>query len=120
MNIVPNGEDAGFALATSAGTTTISASFEDINSNTAEVTVLAIELLFIEIVIEDNASFPEGTTKHYTAFATYNDESVVEITRDATWKSDNTSTVVTAKGFEYGVNICETNFNIYFQKVTHI
>ena len=115
VNIVPNGEDAGFALATSAGTTTISASFEDINSNTAEVTVLAIELLFIEIVIEDNASFPEGTTKHYTAFATYNDESVVEITRDATWKSDNTSTVVTAKGFVYGVNIGETNINIYFQ-----
>ncbi|KGJ97652.1 beta strand repeat-containing protein [Colwellia psychrerythraea] len=114
VNIMPNGEDAGFALATSAGTTSINASYKDINSNTAEVTVLATELLSVEIVIEDNAHFPEGTTKHYTAFATYSDESVVEITRDATWKSDNASTVVTVKGFVYGVNMGETNINISF------
>ena len=115
VNIMPTGDDAGFAQATSSGSTTINASFEGVNSNTAEVTVLAKELLSVEIVIADNASFPEGTTKHYSAFATYSDESVVEITRDATWKSDNASTVVTAKGFVYGVNIGGTNINISFQ-----
>ena len=114
-NIVPTGDHAGLALAANTGDTFVSATFNNITSNTAAITVKAKELVSIEIVIEDNAIFPKGTTKHFTAFATYDDEDVVEITRDATWKSDNTDVVVNLKGLVYGVDVGVTNINISFQ-----
>ncbi|WP_057829901.1 beta strand repeat-containing protein [Colwellia sp. TT2012] len=115
VNIIPVGEQAGYALAVSAGSTTISAIYQGITSNTADITVNSVTLLSIEIVIEDNANFPKGTTKHYSAFATYSDESVVKITKDATWKSDEPAIVVTAIGLVYGVNTGITDINISFE-----
>ncbi|PKH54905.1 hypothetical protein CXF83_07945 [Shewanella sp. Choline-02u-19] len=114
INILPTGENAGFARAVGIGMTTISADFEGLTSNTATISVKEKELVSIEIVVEDDAIFPKGTTKHFTAFATYNDESVVDITRDATWKIDDTAVAVVIKGLVYGVNIGTTNVNIYF------
>jgi len=64
-------------------------------------------------VVEDDEIFPKETTKHFTAFATYKDENVVDITRDATWKIDDTAVDVVIKGLVYGVNSGNTNVNIY-------
>jgi hypothetical protein len=115
INIQPTGSTAGQALAVSAGNTLVIGTFQGITSNTGIITVKSKELLSIEIIAEDDASFPKGTTKYYTAFANYDDESVIEITQDAVWKSDNTEVVVVVKGLVYGVDVGDSNINISFE-----
>lgn len=118
VNITPTGEDAGTALAAGTGNATITASYQGITSNTAKVSVSAKELLSLEIVVEDNASFPKGTTKHYNAYATYSDGSVAEVTKDASWKSENTEIIFGAKGLVYGIDTGITDIDASFEGKT--
>lgn len=115
VSVIASGEEGGNSHALAVGTAKISASMSQITSNMAVVTVIAKTLTSIEIVVEDDATLPKGTVKHYQAFATYSDDSVEDITRQAHWQSERFSIVTVVKGVIAGVNVGASNITIHFE-----
>jgi hypothetical protein len=79
----------GRATGVSAGTTTIKATFDLISGETM-LTVTDATLTSIS-VDPPTASIARYTTQQFTAYGTFSDASVYDITHDVTWASSNTS-----------------------------
>lgn len=93
----------GLAGSVSIGDSSISASFDAVESNTASLTITATELQSISISAEHN-SVANGLTEQYEAIGTYSDGSSINITDEVSWLSSDTSIVTIAKGLATGVS----------------
>ena len=78
----------GLATPVTGGSTTISASYGG-KSDSTTLTVSSITLTGISI--SENATYPVGATKQYTAWGNFSDGSKVNITSQVTWTSSATS-----------------------------
>ena len=91
---------------------------------TANAQVTVIESVVNEVVvIPQNAKFPVGTTGTYKAEAHYSDGHVVDISRDAQWKIENTQIAKIVEsgalaGDAIAVAVGETNVSATFEGVT--
>jgi hypothetical protein len=99
---------AGLAAAlSSAGTTTVSASYGG-KMGSARLTITAATLSSI-VVTPANPSIPDGTTQQFTAIGTFSDSTTQDITASVTWSS-GTQSVATmsnaagSKGLATAVN----------------
>src|SRR5207249_2113180 len=88
----------GLATAVGTGTSTISATLNGISGSTV-LTVSAAVLQTIGVT-PANPSVAKGTTKQFTATATYSDNSTQDLTTQVTWASATTSvaTISNASG----------------------
>jgi len=78
---------AGLATAVGEGTTTITATMDDIRGNTT-LTVGSVPLVAIEVT-PVGPSIALGHTQQFTATATYGDGSTADITASVTWTSSD-------------------------------
>ncbi|TMO84617.1 Ig-like domain-containing protein [Pseudoalteromonas spongiae] len=84
-SISPNGNDAGYAIATSVGKSTVSAQFANLSANTS-VEVTNAEL--VELTLTPiNYVTPSGTHVSYSGYARFTDESVQNVTQLGVWSS---------------------------------
>ncbi|MDR8524896.1 Ig-like domain-containing protein [Shewanella fidelis] len=91
VHIVTSGKDGGIATARAIGMSEITAQFEGVvDSVSAQVTAAVIER--IEITPRVDTVFSENIQQFY-ANAYFSDGSVVDITLDADWKSDDPYTI---------------------------
>lgn len=91
VHIVTSGKDGGVATASAIGMSEITAQFDGVmDSVSAQVTAAVIER--IEITPRVDTVFSENIQQFY-ANAYFSDGSVVDITLDADWKSDDPYTV---------------------------
>jgi uncharacterized protein YjdB len=91
---------AGLVTAVSAGSTTISASYDGVSGSTT----LAVTGITSIAVTPASASFTVGATQQFTATATYSDATTGDITSTATWKSSNSALAsISAGGLAKGV-----------------
>ncbi|RLF27085.1 MAG: hypothetical protein DRN14_05860 [Thermoplasmata archaeon] len=130
VGIIASGRDAGLAEALAPGTSIITASLDRVTSNNANVTVRsAITLVSVGIDIGDSSSpvkIVKGSVSLFTAYAIYSDSSVVDVTSDANWKSENSAiaTVVLTGEYDlplaevYGVEVGATDIGISFGGLT--
>jgi hypothetical protein len=83
---ISNAIDAGLVTSISTGTTTISATFGNITSNSITITVTAPTLVSIEVTPAD-LIIPVNATHQYNATGTYSDNITSDITASVTWGS---------------------------------
>ena len=81
----------GSASSVATGTTTITATLGSV-SGMADLTVIDVELVFIEITPAD-PSMTNGETLQFIATATYSDGSTYDITQEGGWSSSSSSVV---------------------------
>ncbi|MFI3245780.1 MAG: Ig-like domain-containing protein [Ferrimonas sp.] len=90
-----------------AGSSTLSALYEGISSNSRTITVTTgtVERIQVEPSPELTSGFVDiGSSIQLLAYAYYSNGSVVEITDSATWFSDDPSVATVAKGAVVGVS----------------
>ena len=83
---------AGLAKSLSVGVTDITATFQQLSSNTAVLEVTAATVTSLQITPAD-ITVPVGTTGTYTAIAYYSDSTSHDVTSQATWISADTAIV---------------------------
>ncbi len=84
-SISPSGDDAGYAIATSVGQSSVSAQFSNLSAETS-VEVTNAEL--VELTLTPiNYVTPSGTHVSYTGYARFTDESVQDVTKLGVWSS---------------------------------
>lgn len=88
-SISPNGNDAGYAIATSVGQSTVSAQFANLTADTS-VEVTNAELVELSLT-PINYVTPSGTHVSYTGYARFTDESVQDVTKLGVWSSSEQS-----------------------------
>ncbi|MUK43679.1 hypothetical protein GNP61_19210 [Aliivibrio fischeri] len=99
--IITNGIANGIAV----GSTTISASFNGVNSEDATLSVTAAEVVSLQ-VSPAVYSLAKGTSHQYTATATYTDGSFAVVNDDVSWQSSDILTAtVTVGGLAAGVKV---------------
>jgi len=88
-SISASGDDAGYAIATSVGQSTVSAQFANLTADSSvEVTnAEVVELTLTPI----NYVTPSGTHVSYTGYARFTDESVQDVTQLGVWSSSEQS-----------------------------
>ena len=79
----------GFATAVGTGSTTITATSGSVSGN-ATLTVTAATLVSLAVA-PSNSTMAIGTTKQFTATATFSDSSTQDVTASALWSSSNAS-----------------------------
>ncbi|MCH1929498.1 Ig-like domain-containing protein [Shewanella sp. A25] len=95
---------AGLASGENPGTATIQASFNGVQSNSANLTVTAAVISSLQIVPGGAQSVPMGTTVQLQAIATYSDGSTQTVSNIVNWNSSNTSVAtVSSTGLVTGV-----------------
>ena len=83
---------AGLVEAKAVGTAALSANVGNVVSNTLRVTIISAVIQSIKISVTDNEnSLVAGFTKQYKASASFSDGSVFDITRFASWRSNEQS-----------------------------
>ena len=88
-SISPSGDDAGYAIATSVGQSTVSAQFANLTGDTS-VEVTNAEL--VELTLTPiNYVTPSGTHISYTGYARFTDESIQDVTQLGVWSSSEQS-----------------------------
>ena len=103
VSIVTSGDTAGYAEALNIGNTTITAVYDGVTSNIANVEVTAAVLESI-VVTPADLTVTVLSTIGYLAEGHYSDSTIVDITLDVTWASSNTSTAtIEATGDLIGV-----------------
>lgn len=80
---------SGLAQTLKTGTTTISASYMGQSTGTS-LTVTAAAVTAVAVT-PSNASLAKGTSRAYTATATFTDRTTQDVTNDATWSSTTTA-----------------------------
>jgi len=80
----------GYAKAASAGNASLTASYHSVTSNTVSVTVTAATLQSIK-VSPQGLTLPVNANVQYSAKGTYSDGTIVDITKDVSWTSNNTA-----------------------------
>jgi hypothetical protein len=104
----------GLATSVSVGSSVITAGLNGISGNTT-LTVSAATLVSIAVT-PANTSMPVATNEQYTATGTYSDASTLNITKEVTWNSSNTSratisNAVASKGLVTGVSAGTTTIS---------
>lgn len=84
--------DSGSATGVSAGTSIISAVFQN-QSATADLTVTNVKLSSISVT-PASASISLGSSEQFTAIGTFSDNSQITITREVVWTSSNAGVAV--------------------------
>ena len=93
----------GLASGVEVGNTTVTASKDSIDSNTATIEVTPAVLESIQVTPATN-TMTKGLTVNLTATGTYSDKTKEDITGSVTWMSFDTATVtVTTEGLAAGV-----------------
>lgn len=85
--IMPAGENAGYAVALKEGKTAVSATVNGVAANT-ELTVTAATISSLSLT-PSRSELPVGTTEQLQLFALFNDGSSVDHTTDASFQSSN-------------------------------
>ena len=112
--VTPSGLLAGVDV----GSTTVSATFNGISSNTADITITDAVVTAIQVT-PASVSFGRGVSEALTAMASYSDGTQANITASASWISaDATKATVTASGVVTGVVIGSTSVTVTFAGVT--
>lgn len=107
----------GLLTGIAANATTISATQAGIDSNTANVTVSAAEVIAVQVT-PPLVSIYEGSDQQLEAIATYSDATSADVTSTASWKSMDTATAtITAAGLLNGVAVDETTFTATYDSV---
>ena len=108
----------GLAAAVATGSTNISASLGNVNSNVFPLTVTAATLSSIAITAP-NGSIAKGTSEQFTATGTYSDNSTANITGQVTWSSSNSGVaIIAATGLATAVATGSTNISASLGNVT--
>ena len=101
--ITTSGENAGYAEALESGTSTIASYFEG-KSDSTGVTVTAATLESIQVT-PVNESIAKGLDVQYSAIGIYSDNTKVDLTLEAAWKSSNrTVATIDSDGKAHGVD----------------
>jgi hypothetical protein len=90
-SVVSIGSGSGIATGQSAGTATITATYQGITSNSASVLVQSSGQLVSIVVTPVTASVPEGVSTAFAAIGTFADHSTQNLTSDVTWASGQSS-----------------------------
>lgn len=112
----------GLAVSTGAGSTSITASFNGVTSNSASLTVNPANLRSISIT-PSNPSIAIGKTQQFTATGSYSDGSTKDITASASWASSNTqvaamSNTAGSTGLATALSVGTTSVSASFAGVT--
>lgn len=113
--------DKGLAQTLTPGTTAISASFEGkVGTTTLTVTNAVIRSLAIS---PTTATIAKGTTRAFSALATFTDNRVFDVTADATWSSQNAAVATVSdarpdKGLATGVGVGTARLLAAYEGVT--
>ncbi|WP_299143210.1 Ig-like domain-containing protein [uncultured Vibrio sp.] len=101
-----------------AGSTTVTATLDDITSNPVDVTVTDSVITAIQVTPEI-VNVAEGQTKQLTVTATYDDNSSNEVTKKVEWhSSDEAIAIVTPEGELSGVNVGPTTVTATLDDIT--
>jgi len=95
--ISSSGTTFGLAHTDASGSSTITASYNGITSNSADLTVTTATLSSLQITPID-ATITRGTKEYFTATATYSDLTTVDVTSQATWSSSDTNILTIVSG----------------------
>lgn len=96
--------DAGVVTGVAAGTATITATFDGVESNPATVIVTPDHVLESIVITPATATVQVDATQQYTAIGTYADATSDDITADVTWDSSDVATAtIDADGLATGV-----------------
>ncbi len=111
-SIVASGPDAGYAQALSVGTLTIQATYAGVASNVANIEVIAITLVSLEILPTD-ATIQIHTDLLYGVVGVYSDGSRYEfVNSELTWRSsDLTVATIGLDGIANGIMFGETTIS---------
>jgi uncharacterized protein YjdB len=111
-------DSTGLAVGLGVGSTTINATYSTIQSNEATLTVTTATLTSISIT-PTTASIPVGLTQQYTAYGTYSNGLIVDITTLVHWSSANQAiALINNKGLAYGVAQGVTTITASLNSVT--
>ena len=111
--ITTSGENAGYGEALESGTSTITAHFEGENDSTG-VTVTTATLESIQVT-PVNESIAKGLNVQYSAIGIYSDNTKVDLTQHATWKSSDTAVAtIDSDGAAHGVDAGDTTISASF------
>lgn len=109
----------GTVTGVAAGTTTISARFDGIDSNDATVVVSAAHVLESIQITPATATIAIDATQAYMALGTFEDGMVEDITGDVTWDSSDTDiATISAAGVATGVAAGETTITAEMDGIT--
>ncbi len=116
------GTNAGYAEALNQGTTTITASLSGVTSNIAnvEVTNATLKRININPILK---SVAKGVEVNYEAIGIYSDDTSVDLTLFATWKSSDTSIATiegrgAISGIAYTLSTGTTDITATFESIT--
>ncbi|MCK5807852.1 Ig-like domain-containing protein [bacterium] len=98
--VVASGENGGLVTAVEVGSTTMTALYEGVTSNTVHITVGDPKLETLKIT-PLNAEVPEGITQKYTVLAIYSDSTSIDVTSFSTLKSSDTSVATIVDNVAY-------------------
>ena len=108
--------DAGLATGIAVGSTEITATLDEITSDPATLNVAAPPPVLVSIeVTPESASIMAGETQPYTATATYSDGSVVYITNQVSWASDESVATIDDTGLATGLAVGSTDITATFE-----
>lgn len=100
-NVATVVEGKGYALR--EGNSTITATLDGVSSNEAELTVTSAVVESIQIAPAVN-SIAKGSTDKYTAIAHYTDGATIDVSKNVTWISSDTSIATVIGGLATAVN----------------
>jgi hypothetical protein len=101
---ITDGASGGLATGVNDGTTSITAAYGGITSNTATLTVTD-PVVSLDIS-PDSATRVRGNTQQYSAVATYASGDTATVTTSADWTSSNTSVATITDGASGGLATC--------------
>ena len=96
IHIVTTGDLGGTGTANAVGTSMITAEYEDSHDSVTTIVISPV-LEFLEIRPQTNFIYNQ-TPLQFTAYAHYDDDSVIDVTLDTSWKSLNPAVVSIATG----------------------
>jgi hypothetical protein len=112
--------ELGVATGVSAGTTNVKATFGNVSSNSAKLTVTAApKPTVLTVVVEPaSASILVGGTQQFTATAHYSDSSSKIVTSTASWDSSKVDVATLASGLATGVAAGVTDITATYSGIT--
>ena len=109
-------DEPGVFIGAEVGSTTVTATKDDITSNTVNVEVTAAVITAIQVT-PATVNVAKGQTQQLTADATYSDGTSSEVTSSVTWTSDDTATV-TSEGLLSGAEVGSTTLTAIKDGIT--
>ena len=108
--------NVGLAQGIIEGEVSITGSLNGINSNKATLTVTAVVIQSL-IITPETANIVRGTTQQYSAIATYNDNSTIDVTLIGSWSSSSSRVATINKGVASGVRIGQAGIQVWYDGI---